>query len=265
MRRMVAAVLACLGFSLPTGAGAADLLEKVLAERSVTVCIWPEYFAITYRNARTGRLQGLDIDLAAEFARDLGVRLNQHETSFAKLLDDLEQRRCDIAMMGVGVTPQRAMRIDFSTPYLRSDMVAVTSRINKTLHHWNDIDRPGRIVAVQAGTIMETHMRESLRHASIHVTTRPGERDRDVESGRADVFIADYPYSRRLLLEEGWARVIEPDRPVQPTPYAYAVPRGEARWLERVNRFVDSISRDGRLESAARRHGLEAILIRPAP
>jgi ABC-type amino acid transport substrate-binding protein len=262
---MLAAFSACLACSLPASAGAADRLDKVLAERSMTVCIWPEYFAITYRNTRTGRLQGLDIDLAAEFARDLGVSLRHHETSFAGLLDDLGQRRCDIAMMGVGITPQRAERVDFSMPYLRSDMVAVTSRINKTIKSWDDIDRPGRIVAVQAGTIMESHMREALRHASIHVTTRPGERDRDVESGRADVFITDYPYSRRILLEERWARVIEPDRVVQSTPYAYAVARGETRWLARVNQFVENISQDGRLEAAARRHGLQAIMVRPQP
>ena len=45
-------------------------------------------------------------------------------------------------------------------------------------------------------------------------------------------------------------------------PYAYAVKPGDEAWLQRVDEFVAAIKRDGRLEAAAKRHGLAEIVVR---
>ena len=69
-------------------------------------------------------------------------------------------------------------------------------------------------------------MQGTLKHAKLESVLRPSEREREVESGRADVFMTDYPYSRRVLSTFDWAVVIAPDRPVRLTDYAYAVAKG---------------------------------------
>ncbi len=242
--------------------GRAAILDEVRASGVLKVCMWPQYFGISYQNPRTGTLQGIDIDLSQALANDLGARLEHVATDFSRVLDDLEARRCHIAMMGVGVTPARAARVDFSAPYLRSDLYAVATRANTAIQRWEDIDQPGRVVVVQKGTIMEPAMQRLLKQASLLVVTRPSEREREVESGRADVFITDYPYSTRMLKNTDWARVIPPSGTLQLTDYAYAVAKGEPAWLARVNRFVADIKRDGRLQRAAAPHDLTPILVR---
>ena len=237
-------------------------LAAIRAAGVLRVCMWPDYFGISYRNPRTGALQGVDITLSRELAQELGVQLEYVETDFSRVIADLEQRKCHIAMMGVGITPARAERVDFSAPYLASDVYAIATRANRGIQKWADIDQPGRVVAVQKGTVMEPLMRNTLKHAELRVTTLPGEREREVESGRADVFITDYPYSKRMLTNTDWARLIAPDAPVQITGYAYAVPRGDAAWLQRVNQFVSAIKQDGRLERAAAPHDLLPIIVR---
>jgi cyclohexadienyl dehydratase len=47
----------------------------VKASGTVRVCIWPDYYGITFRNPRTQQLTGIDIDLSAELGRDLGVKV----------------------------------------------------------------------------------------------------------------------------------------------------------------------------------------------
>jgi cyclohexadienyl dehydratase len=256
---------ACLGVvwtgGLVTAAGAGTL-DDVRASGILKVCMWPQYFGISYQNPRTGTLQGLDIDLSQALASDLGVRLEHVPTDFTRVIDDLEARRCQVAMMGVGVTPARAARVDFSAPYLRSDLYAVATRANTAIQRWEDIDQPGRVVVVQRGTIMEPAMQRTLKQATLRVVDRPSEREREVESGRADVFITDYPYSTRMLKNTDWARVIPPSGTVQLTDYAYAVPKGDAAWLARINRFVADIKRDGRLARAATPHDLTPILVK---
>jgi ABC-type amino acid transport substrate-binding protein len=43
-------------------------------QRHAAVCIWPDYYGITWRNPRTQQLTGIDIDLSAELGRDLKAR-----------------------------------------------------------------------------------------------------------------------------------------------------------------------------------------------
>jgi len=129
------------------------------------------------------------------------------------------------------------------------------------ISNWESIDRPGLVVCVQKGTYMEAAMRNSLKHAEISVVNRPYEREAEVRSGRADVFITDYPYGQKVLNHYDWARLLTPksqgDGKFQ---YAYAVAKNQPEWLERVDQFVAEVKEDGRLRAAAAKHGLTPIV-----
>lgn len=255
--------LTVVGILSPVAAQTAGERETAIrAAGQLRVCIWPAYFAITYRNPRTGDLEGIDIELAREFAADLGVKPVFVETTFVGFMDELEHGRCDVAMFGVGVTQQRQAKVDFSRPYLRSDVYAVTTKAQTRINSWTDIDRAGVVVAVQAGTFMEPLMRAALKNAELMVVAQPKTREAEIESGRADVFMSDYPYTRLMILTYDWARIIEPREPVSPTDYAYAVRKGDPEWLARIDRFVSAIKSDGRLARAAAAFGLSPIVVK---
>ena len=255
----LAAAGALMTASAPAVAGGVQ--ERIQASGTVRVCIWPDYYGVTFRNPRSQQLGGIDIDLSAEFARDLGVKLQYVESSFPKLIEDLLGDRCDIAMHAVGVLPARAEKIKFSQPYLQSGIYGVTTR-SARLKTWDDIDKPGVQVAVQAGTFMEPVMAAALKQAKMVVIKSPQTREQELEAGRVDVFMTDYPYSRRLLDNADWARLIAPPKPFFVLPYAYAVKPGDEAWLKRVDEFVATIKRDGRLDTAAKRSGLAEIVVR---
>lgn len=236
-------------------------LEKIRSNGILRVCIWPEYYGITYRHPITQQVSGIDIDMAHALAKDLGVRPVFVDSNFARLINDVSEDRCDIAMFAIGILPHRSERLSFSQPYLRSDIYAITTRSNRRIKSWQDIDKPGVVVAVSKGTLHETVMREKLKHATLQVVAAPHTREQEVESGRADVFMTDYPYSRRMLETTDWARLISPPAPYHLTSYAYAVRKGEDAWQARIERFVAAIKKDGRLRQAARRHKLEPALM----
>ena len=242
---------------------AIPVLDRIRSQAILRVCIWPVYYGITYRSPRNGQLSGIDIELSTELSRWLSVPLEYVDSSFTKLIEDLHAERCDIAMFAVGITPQRQQALRFSQPYLRSDIYGVTTRSNRVVRQWSDIDQSGVRVGVQAGTFMEPVMAETLKQARSIVIAPPLTREQELEAGRIDVFMTDYPYSRRLLDNADWARLVAPPQPFHPIPYAYAVKPGDEDWLREVDRFVAQIKRDGRLEGAARRSGLAEILVRP--
>lgn len=260
LRFCFAALLLLSGFGA-SAAPAPDRLQRVLDAGELRVCIWPDYYGITFRNPKTRQLSGIDIDLSAELGRELGVRVRYVDSSFAALVDNLLADRCDIAMHAVGITDARREKLAFTRPYLRSDIYAMTTRDGSAVKSWDDLDKPGRVIAVQAGTVMEPIMQRALRHAKLLVVRPPMTRENEVESGRADAFMADFPYSQRLLDMTDWARLVAPPQPFHLTDYAYALAPGDASLLTRVDRFIDAIRQDGRLQRAAHKHKLDSILI----
>lgn len=261
VRRSMVALGACLALWVaPSSAG--PVLQRVQTQALVKVCIWPGYYGVTYRHPRTQELGGIDIELAAELGRDLKAQVEYVESSFPTLINDLTQDRCDVAMFAIGILPQRTEKLAFTQPYLRSDIYGITTKSNAVVKQWSDIDQPGVMVGVQAGTFMEPVMAQSLKKATLVTVKLPATRERELVAGRVDVFMTDFPYSRRLLDNADWARLIEPPQPFFVLPYGYAVKPGDESWLAAMDAFVTRIKRDGRLKDAASRHGLDAIVVR---
>lgn len=237
-------------------------LTQVLSTKTVRVCIWPEYLGITYRNPKTQLLSGIDAEMALELGKDLGVSVQFVDSSFATLIPDVLSHQCDVAMFAVGITPQRSEKLRFTAPTLVSDIYAITTQTNRAVKTWADIDRPGVVVVVMKGTLHEPIMRERLKFATLKLVMTPMAREQEVLSGRADVFMTDYPYSQRMLQTTDWARLVSPPGTFHLTPYAYAVAPGDDKWARRMEQFVSDIHADGRLLRSAERYKLSAMVVK---
>ena len=243
-------------------ADAPDRLARIAASGQLRVCIWPDYYGISFRNPKTQQLSGVDIDNAHELARALGVKLQFVDSSFASLVADVGGDRCDIAMFAIGITPQRQEKLRFTQPHLSSDIYAITTRTNRRIQTWADIDRPGTVVVVARGTLHETVMKGRLTAAELRVVDTPAAREQEVQAGRADVFMTDYAFSRRMLDNSDWARLVSPPGSYHPTPYAWAMAPGDERFHAQVEEVLAAMKRDGRLAANVRRHGLDPMLVR---
>lgn len=249
------------GSSPQAGAQPSARLAQIVQRQQLKVCIWPDYYSISYRDPRSQQLTGIDVDLAQMLAAHLKVKLQFVDSSFARLIPDLSSDRCDVAMFAIGITPERQAHLRFTHPHLASDVMAITTRSNRKIRSWDDIDRPGVVVAVAKGTLHEPLMRQRLQHAQLIAPDTPKAREQEVQSGRADVFITDYPYTRRMLATTDWARLVSPDARYHITPYAWAIKPGDDAWLAQLNTFMRSIQADGRLLEAAKKYGLEPIVV----
>lgn len=237
-----------------------NYLQRIEASQTLRVCIWPEYYGVSFRNPKTQRLSGTDIDNAYDVAKVLGAKVEFIDSSFATLIQDIIEDRCDIAMFGIGITPARQEKLYFTQPYLVSDTYAITTKTNRRIQNWADIDKPSSVVAVAKGTLHESLMKAKLQFAELRVVDTPAAREQEVQSGRADVFITDYPFSRRMLDSNDWARLVSPTNTFHATPYAWAMHPKQTGLHARINQILADMKRDGRLQVNALHHGLESII-----
>ena len=239
---------------------AQDRLDEILKTKNIKVCIWTEYYGISFLDQRTQKIIGIDSDLAQELAKDLNVNLEFVESSFRTFMDDLNENRCDIAMFAIGNTETRRKKVRFTTPHLSSDIYAITTKSNNKIKQWEDIDKRGIVVAVAKGTYHEPVMKEKLKNAELLLVNGFHERSQEVLAGRADLFITDYPYGKRMIEKTDWAKLIIPKTQYHMTPYAWAMKYGNEQFFNRVEKFINDIKKDGRLLNLAKKNGLAPIV-----
>lgn len=255
-----AAVTLCLADTAPAAAQQTQSrLYQVLDAGTLRVCVQPFYYSISFRDPATGELVGIDADLALELGKDLGVEVEFVDTSFGTFIADLQADKCEIGMFGVGATLQRARAVEFSKPYLVTNIYGVT-RSEGGITDWNEIDSPGVTVAVSLGSYIETFMRGYLQEAEMISIQPPATREAELAAQRVDVIMTDFPTAIKVTDEFDWATIVLPEEELAVTPYAYVVPPGDQIWLNYINLFVDTIKLDGRLLAYAEKHRLGPIV-----
>lgn len=245
--------------SAPVPAGVEREIQRTGA---LKVCVVADYAGVTMRDPRTGRLSGLDIDLSRRLAKRLGATAEYVETTFLRFHEDLDARRCHIAMMGIWISENRRQRVAFSAPYVTSGAHVAVARANGRLRDWRDLDRPTTHLAVVDTPDLRRRADRILPGAT-KLPATDSEPMRELIAGRADAVIVDSAMANTLRRNTSWARIISPPKPVLLTEIAYAVAKGETAWLEQVNAFVRDIKADGSLREGLARHELNGLGVPP--
>jgi polar amino acid transport system substrate-binding protein len=95
---------------------AGGLLEKVLKAGKITVSTDPKYPPQSEQNP-DGSYQGFDIDVAAEIAKRLGVRVDFTTPDWTAITAGSWAGRWDMSVGSMTITPDRKKVLDFSPPY----------------------------------------------------------------------------------------------------------------------------------------------------
>ncbi|MFM0502075.1 ABC transporter substrate-binding protein [Paraburkholderia caffeinilytica] len=117
------------------------------------------------RDAATGRLFGVSIDLADEFGRRLGVEVEQVVFDTAgKSVEALADERADIGFFAVD--PARGASIEFTAPYVLIEGYYLV-RNESAIRSNADVDVAAHRVAVGKGSAYDLFLTRELRHAQI--------------------------------------------------------------------------------------------------
>ena len=91
----------------------AELPDAIKQAGTLRLTVNSTYAPMEYRDPSTNQLVGLDIDLANELAKRLGVKIIWSETPFAELIPSLQTRRADFIISGISDRSSRREAADF--------------------------------------------------------------------------------------------------------------------------------------------------------
>lgn len=116
----------------------ADLLARIQERGEIVVAMEGTWAPWTYHD-ENDQLVGYDVEVAQKIAEKLGVKAHFVEGEWDGLLAGLDDGRYDLMVNGVGVTPERQEKYDFSTPYAYNRTAVIVRGDYDEIHSMEDL------------------------------------------------------------------------------------------------------------------------------
>jgi Na+/H+-dicarboxylate symporter/ABC-type amino acid transport substrate-binding protein len=231
----------------PIPAVTTSVLDRVRARHTLRVGYFDNSLPYAFFNHR-GDLVGLDVEMAHQLARDLGVALEL--VPIARLMGrTLDSSSCDIVMSGTAVTADWAMNVLYSSPYLDETMAfIVPDHLRAAFSEWSSVRAMGKVrIGVPRAPYYIRKLQEELPEADIVPVDSI-----DVMFARRDssmtAFVATAERgSAYTLLHPEFSVVVPQPRPLK-VPLAYIIASEDQPLATVVNTWVDLKRKDGTID-----------------
>jgi polar amino acid transport system substrate-binding protein len=199
-----------------------------------------------------GRPAGVSVDLAEALGQYVHREVQIENTPFDGLIPALKTGRIDLIISSMTATPERAQSIDFSDPYVTTGLCLLVGT-NSNVQSIQDLDQPGRVLAVKNGTTGHTYAAQHIKNARVLVLDQENACVLEVVEGKADAFIYD-----QMSTYQNWRHHPDTTRPLlkpfQVEHWAIGVRQGNTNLLGQVNAFLRDFRATNGFEVLGDRH-----------
>ncbi len=233
-------VIAFLAFFLANNAYAQSesRLQRVLESGTLRVGTTGDWNPMTLKDPATNSYKGFDIDVMTELAKDMGVNIKFVPTSWKTLISGIIADKYDIST-SASITPTRIRTVGFTKSYYQVSTVPLTLRVNLArFKDWEDINKPGVIVAVTLGTSQEQQVKQFFPNAKIRLIEAPARDYHEVLSKHAHISVTSNLEASLLIQSQPQLAIVPVSKPRSPADLAFIVPQTDFVWLNFLNHWI---------------------------
>lgn len=222
-------------------------LEQVLSKNRLRIGF--STFVPWAMKNKKGKFIGFEIDVARRLAQDMGVEVDFVPTKWSGIIPALLTGKFDIIIGGMGITPQRNLKVNFSDPYEFSGMSVVASSKHAGKIKLADFDDKKITIVARIGTTAAESAKKYLPNADLRLFDDEGQALQEVLNGRAMAMVSSQPfpefqslkYPQRLYLPLDGATFTK-------EPIGFAIGKGDADFLNFLNNWIRVRQADGWLQ-----------------
>jgi polar amino acid transport system substrate-binding protein len=264
---LITAAVGAVGAAVAPSSALAQVLETGVREDSILAKCRKEGvlrvgYAQTgpwfYKDAKTGELNGVYKDVVEQLAKELQVKVDWKEVTFANATIAL--RKGDFDLFGSSLTylVSRALAVDFVGPYYSRGSLLLCHKDNadkfKTVA---DANKSDVTFSVTAGASEEPRI-PLLFPAKPKVITTTGQISlgaEPVRAKKADVWISgDVDVILLAKRNADWAQVIDPGNPLDRRPNTLAIRYGDPEWKSFMDFYGRYLTVNGEVERLLKHH-----------
>lgn len=116
-----------------------------------------------------GNLVGFEVDVASKLAEDMGIKVDFVPTEWSGIIPGLLTGKFDVIIGGMGITTERALKINYSIPYEYTGMdVVVNKKMLPGVTSLEELNREDIIIAVRMGATPVAAAKKFTPKAQLH-------------------------------------------------------------------------------------------------
>ncbi len=192
---------------------------------------------------------GVDVDIANEIAKDLGMELDIKTMDFDGALLAVQQGSVDFVAAGVSVSEERKQNMDFSVEYAISKQIIVVNEANTDINGPDDIN--GKKVAVQQGTVADIVLSEDFE-CDLKRYTRYVQAVEDLKNNKIDCIVMDILPANEIVKANPSLLIRENE--VFTDKYAIAVKKGNQEMVDKINKTLTRLIDEGKIDEFTVKH-----------
>jgi len=199
-----------------------------------------EFHRVTKNNG--DEIVGLDISIAKEIAKDIGVKLEIKNMKFDGLLASLALGNVDFVMAGLSITDERKKSVDFSNKYFSSDnKVLIRKEDNKSIVSINDLK--GKIVGAQKGSIQAAIVKNQLTNSELKEIGKISDLILELATKKVDAIILE-DVAAKIYASKN-TNIVTSSIEINNGIYgaAIAVKKGDSSLLNAINKTLERLNK----------------------
>lgn len=245
-----------------------NTLEDIKAKGVITMATNAEF--APFESMEGDQYVGIDIDIAKEIAKALGVELKINNMAFDAVITSVQKGQSDFVMAGLTVNEKRKKSIDFTTNYFGAAQYLIVAKSNTAFDACTSADEViakmkevGGKASAQRGTTGYFWLKgnsafEFEGFSMINTTPQPNGTlaAKEIISGRVDMVVIDELPAKAIVAEySDNLKLI--NFSLTEENYAAGVHKGNDELKAAINQILANLEASGRLQEIFDAHTQE--------
>ena len=198
---------------------------------------------------KKGEFIGYEIDVAARLAKDMGVKAEFVPTKWSGVIPALLTGKFDVIIGGMGIRPDRNLKVNFTIPYEHSGMSLVASKKKAAgFSTLADFNKPSVIIAARLGTTAASAAKKYLPKAKLRLFDDESQAVQELLNDRVHAVVSSAPMPAFQAVKHPDKLFLPLDGTFTKEPIGFAIRKGDVDTLNYFNNWIRVVESEGWLK-----------------
>ena len=246
---LIIALVFAFSQNLLAGSGDKDVFYRI--QKSGEIKVGVSILAPWVMKDKKGEFIGFEIDVAKQLAKDMGVKVVFKEYQWSKMIPALNKGEVDIIASGLSITPQRALKINYSQPYSSSGYSLVTNlSLTKDFTSIKDLNNEKVYITAVKGTVSADLAKRVFPLAKIDLRKTEEDATSAVGNGSVHAVVSSSPIPEFISIKHPEEVDLPLKDPLLTTKEAFAINKNNQEMLNYLNAWITAHEADNWIESS---------------
>jgi len=222
-------------------------LEKVLQRGVLRVGM--STFVPWAMKDKNGELIGFEIDVASRLAEDMGVKAEFVPTKWSGIIPALLTGKFDVIIGGMGIRPDRNLKVNFTIPYDYSGMSMVAHKKKAAgFDSLDDFNHKDVVLSGRIGSTGAEAIKTYMPNATARLFDDESQAVQELLTGRAHAFVTSKPKPAFLAYQHSKKLFLPLKEAFTKEPIGFALQKGDVDTLNYFNNWIRVVEAEGWLQ-----------------